>query len=98
LVDPRERSVAIAAEKIEWSPAKPFGDRAKRAVEEPPHVVDELLPAAHWHVARWSIGMKPGKALGPGARDLPGLIDDRGALFLALAPSRALFGLDGRDQ
>jgi hypothetical protein len=54
------------------------------------YVVDKLLPSAKWHVARRTVRIQPGETLGPGARKVAIMLDDRDAFYLGLAPGHAI--------
>jgi hypothetical protein len=68
------------------SPVKRRSDGAERAIEKPAHIVDEGEPALRRHVAGRAIGVEPGETISPSARNTAVVLDDRGALFLAVAP------------
>src|SRR5262249_23541557 len=85
LIYPAERSIAVAAEEVIWSPAEFRGLHRKSAVEKPARIIYEGLPAAQRYVPGWPAGVEPREAGGPGARDAAVMLDDSGALFLGVA-------------
>jgi hypothetical protein len=87
-VDAGKRSVAVAAEKVERSPAERDGDSAERPVEEENDVVDEALPAVPWYAFGRPGGIEPGETFRPGARDAALVFDDRAAFFFGLHERR----------
>jgi hypothetical protein len=88
VTEPGGWAIAIVSEQIEWSPAERSGHGAKGAIKELADIIDKALPPAQWHVVRRPVGMEAGEALGPAAPDATVVLDDRGALFLDLAPRR----------
>src|SRR5690348_7852891 len=88
MIDPAEGPLAVAAEQVEGSPAEPRDFLAPSGIEELADVVNELLPALRRNITGRAIGIEPGEALGPCARDLAVVLDYRGAFFLGLAPAR----------
>jgi hypothetical protein len=87
-VDAGEGPHAIAAEQVVRSPAKRLGDRAERAVEEMLDIIDEAQPPFRRHVVGRTFRIDPGEALGPGARNVAVVFDNRGSLFLIIPPCR----------
>jgi hypothetical protein len=87
MIDPGKGVLPIASEQVERSPTKRSHLFGPAAIEESTAIIDECLPAPQRHVARWAIGMEPGVALGPRARDAAVMLDDRRAFRLCLAPN-----------
>jgi hypothetical protein len=76
----------VATEQVERSPAERRCFPGPAAIKEVADILDEGVPAAQWHVTRSAIGIKPGEALRPGARDVAVMLDNRRAFFFGLAP------------
>ena len=86
MIDSGEGPLPIATEQVQRSPAQRGSLFGPAGIEETSYVVDELLPALRRHVSKRALGTQPGEALGPGARDLAIMLDDRGTLLLRFAP------------
>jgi len=68
-IDAGEWPIAVAADQVEGSPAECRGMRGP-AVEKEADIIHKAQPALGWHVAGRTVGIEPGEARSPGARDV----------------------------